>query len=596
MSTQAELETERDQSVQNSHLIERFQTREVEMSEEMDNHRAFTTDLENQLEKALSGLKDAESRHQDLRNDFDTASNEILRLERTVADNSKMKELANEYEHRLSVTASERDKYGRELQAIGGRFTETLTQLREFEEKSKKFDNLSLRCQEVERELGEVVLQFKQSKSSRDEELEVVRSQLSQSIHDAESARNEAESYKKRALDAEAYKDNYKRLKQDYDGELVQHDAMRQSNVEKDDIIKLLQSQLHQSENKNERIIKEFESIRGLQSEFESTVRQSHQENEVGLSVECGVHANRDKQQLRRALQLSQKKQNDYEDACLDLEKERDGLMKERDTMKQSIEVLTYDIKLVEDRRNQESKSRKVEINNLKDVISSLETKLGMMKDDLLASQQEVDLLSRTRSDKTVIEHVHVLEEAKRVTDRQLKESRMEITKLTNHMKSAEKIKSRLTPEQLTELEIRLRTPTDKRLLELEQIIKMKERDCENVYKKLEEARNVIEVEKRRYQRDLKMQEEDNRRLEDDIEVLRARSRTMSSGLDRESALRASNRSVHGNHSHSHSQSISSMPPPPTPPIAYTAYSSKPTPELGKRYSFESARASFNKM
>lgn len=292
-------------------------------------------------------------------------------------------------------------------------------------------------------------------------------------------------------------------------------------------------------------------------------------------------------------MQLSHKKQNDYEDACLDLEKERDELRIERDNIRQSNEVLTYDIKSVEDRRSQESKSRKVDMNNLKEVISDLETKLSVMKDDLLASQQEVDLLSRSRSDKTVIEHVHVLEEAKRVTDRQLRESRMEITNMSTQMKSAEKIKSRLTPEQLTELEIRLRTPTDKRLLELEQIIKIKEKDCENVYKKLEEARNVIEVEKRRYQRDLKMQEEDNRRLEEDIEVLRARSRTMSSGLDRDSALRASNRSLHGNH---HSQSISSMPPPPTPPISYTPYSSKPTPELGKRYSFESARASFNKM
>ncbi|TIB06459.1 hypothetical protein E3P96_00437 [Wallemia ichthyophaga] len=704
MSTQTALETERDQSLQNSHLIERFQTREVEMSEEIDNHRAFIKDLENQLEKALNGMKEAESRHQDLRSDFDIASTEILRLESTVADNSKMKELANDYEHRLAVTSSERDKFGRELQALRSKLTETLHQLQEFEEKSTRFDDISLRCQEVESELADVVLQFKHSKSTRDDELEEMREQLTQSIEDAETSRSEIESLKKRALDAESYEDNYKRLKQDYDEEVqraveaetykvnyerlqqnydevvkralhaeaykdsyerlkqdydeevqraveaetykvnyerlqqdydevveralhaeahkdnyerlkqdydeevLQHDALRQGTVEKNNDIKLLQSQLQQSENKSERIKSEFESFRRLQSEYDSTLRQLHQSEEKNqrimnefesiLAVQTEFESTlrqsqQDNDQLQRALQLSHKKQNDYEDACLDLEKERDELRIERDNIRQSNEVLTYDIKSVEDRRSQESKSRKVDMNNLKEVISDLETKLSVMKDDLLASQQEVDLLSRSRSDKTVIEHVHVLEEAKRVTDRQLRESRMEITNMSTQMKSAEKIKSRLTPEQLTELEIRLRTPTDKRLLELEQIIKMKEKDCENVYKKLEEARNVIEVEKRRYQRDLKMQEEDNRRLEEDIEVLRARSRTMSSGLDRDSALRASNRSLHGNH---HSQSISSMPPPPTPPISYTPYSSKPTPELGKRYSFESARASFNKM
>lgn len=272
----------------------------------------------------------------------------------------------------------------------------------------------------------------------------------------------------------------------------------------------------------------------------------------------------------------------------MDLEKERDGLMKDRDEMRQSVELLNYDIKLVEDRRIQEGKARKTEINNLKDIIYNMEMKFANLKDDLSASQDEVMLLSKTRSDKTVIEHVHVLEEAKRVTDRQLKEARMEVNKLTSQMKSAEKIKSRLTPDQLTELEIRLRTPQDQRLAQLETIIKAKERECENAYKKLQDARDAITVEKRRYERDVRMQEEDNKRLEADMEVLRNRSRAMSGGLDRDSALKASNRSHH-----MHSQSISSMQsmPPPPPPASF-----RQTPELSKRYSFESARASFNKM
>ena len=285
MSTQTELETERDQAVQNGHLIDRFRTRETEMAEEMDNHRTFISDLEKQLEKALSGLKDAESRHQDLRQDFDTASSEILRLEKAAADNTRMKELADVYENKLSVTSSERDKFARELQALNTKFNDTLLHLREHEEKSNKFDTLSVKCQQVEKELAEVVLQFRQSKSSRDEELQTIRAQLTLSIDDANQARSDAESYKKRALDAESYKEDYKRLKQDYDDDVVQLDLMRQSNVDKDNVIKLLQSQLHQSENKNGKLLKEFEAVQDLREEFESTVRQSRQENEVSVTI-----------------------------------------------------------------------------------------------------------------------------------------------------------------------------------------------------------------------------------------------------------------------------------------------------------------------
>ena len=261
--------------------------------------------------------------------------------------------------------------------------------------------------------------------------------------------------------------------------------------------------------------------------------------------------------------------------------------MKERDELKQSIEVLNYDLKLIEDKRAQEAKAKKNEISNLKELNYGLEVKVNNMKDELYAAKDEIDLLSKNRSDKTIIEHVHVLEEVKRVTDRQLKEAKMEISKLNSQMKSVEKIKSRLTPEQLTELEIRLRTPQDQRLLQYEEVIKQKDLEIKKIQKKYEDNLESLRVERRRYDRDVKMQEEDNKRLEADMEVLRARAqRTLSGGLDRDSALRASNRKHH-----MHSQSFSNdlnkevMGPPPLP-NQHT---------LDKRYSFESARASFNK-
>ncbi|KAF5348932.1 hypothetical protein D9757_015254, partial [Collybiopsis confluens] len=52
-----------------------------------------------------------------------------------------------------------------------------------------------------------------------------------------------------------------------------------------------------------------------------------------------------------------------------------------------------------------------------------------------------------SKQDKTIVEHVHVLEEAKRVTDRQLAEAQDELQKNAAYIRSLEKAKLRLTSE-----------------------------------------------------------------------------------------------------------------------------------------------------
>ena len=49
-----------------------------------------------------------------------------------------------------------------------------------------------------------------------------------------------------------------------------------------------------------------------------------------------------------------------------------------------------------------------------------------------------------SKPDKTIVEHVHVLEEAKRVTDRQLTDAQMELQKNAAYICSLEKSKTRL--------------------------------------------------------------------------------------------------------------------------------------------------------
>jgi myosin protein heavy chain len=65
---------------------------------------------------------------------------------------------------------------------------------------------------------------------------------------------------------------------------------------------------------------------------------------------------------------------------------------------------------------------------------------------DLKTREWEVKQLE-SKQDKTIVEHVHVLEEAKRVTDRQLAEAQVELQKNAAYIRSLEKVKSRLTSE-----------------------------------------------------------------------------------------------------------------------------------------------------
>lgn len=65
---------------------------------------------------------------------------------------------------------------------------------------------------------------------------------------------------------------------------------------------------------------------------------------------------------------------------------------------------------------------------------------------ELKRSEYEVRQLE-SRQDKTIVEHVHVLEEAKRVTDRQLVDAQKELEGQAAYIRSLEKAKARLTNE-----------------------------------------------------------------------------------------------------------------------------------------------------
>jgi len=82
----------------------------------------------------------------------------------------------------------------------------------------------------------------------------------------------------------------------------------------------------------------------------------------------------------------------------------------------------------------------------LKDQCVKLDRELNKAQKDLSQREWEIKQLE-SKQDKTIVEHVHVLQEAKAFTDRQLAQAQAELEKQKGYIKSLEKTKARLTGE-----------------------------------------------------------------------------------------------------------------------------------------------------
>src|SRR4051812_43108519 len=76
----------------------------------------------------------------------------------------------------------------------------------------------------------------------------------------------------------------------------------------------------------------------------------------------------------------------------------------------------------------------------LKDTIVKFERDLKKAHDDIHNKEWEISQL-KSKQDKTIVEHVHVLEAAKKVTDGQLADAQVELQRLTTYVRSLEKAK-----------------------------------------------------------------------------------------------------------------------------------------------------------
>jgi myosin heavy chain 9/10/11/14 len=165
----------------------------------------------------------------------------------------------------------------------------------------------------------------------------------------------------------------------------------------------------------------------------------------------------------------------------------------------------------------QTASGQKVELVKVKDLNVKMERELKKALKDLKDREWEVKQLE-SKQDKTIVEHVHVLEEAKKVTDRQLDDAKKELASNAAYIRSLEKAKTRLTGEAED-----LYRQTEKERLE----IRNKERSMKSQEEKA--SRALAEVDKERKNRELA--ELQSRRLEIEMQSVKTQVQELTDQL-----------------------------------------------------------------
>ncbi|BEI84994.1 hypothetical protein CcaverHIS002_0503950 [Cutaneotrichosporon cavernicola] len=174
-------------------------------------------------------------------------------------------------------------------------------------------------------------------------------------------------------------------------------------------------------------------SHKGVQAELESTrTLLKSTEKELRTSQIMG-------EDLQRALREKDDKFADLEDALLPLEHERDILRKR---LEEANTQLASEITKRQGFQRQIHSMEEQVIAHRND-LNELERDLTDAAGNIQQRDSEIALL-RSRENKTIVEHVHVLESAKKVTDRQLKEQVNENKRLNQILKSLETHRNRL--------------------------------------------------------------------------------------------------------------------------------------------------------
>lgn len=166
-------------------------------------------------------------------------------------------------------------------------------------------------------------------------------------------------------------------------------------------------------------------------------VRQRHLEASDALDA-----ASRDKDGLEKQLAAANVRFQDMEDATLKIERERSAWARQVDDLKSRLDAESAK------RTQLERSNRQLDTDLIahKQAVGEHEKNAATLRKELNVKSQEL-AKAISLQDTTIVEHVHVLEEAKRYTDRQLVEAQGRVQELSGYIRQLERTNTRLKGE-----------------------------------------------------------------------------------------------------------------------------------------------------
>ncbi|KAJ1018874.1 hypothetical protein NDA16_004677 [Ustilago loliicola] len=150
----------------------------------------------------------------------------------------------------------------------------------------------------------------------------------------------------------------------------------------------------------------------------------------------------RNREMLEKQLSTAATKHQDLEDALLELERRETASKHKVDQLATELSAESKRRELLESAHKQAERNA----NSLQQLVAGKDKEISGLKHDLTLAQQEMRKL-QSMQNKTIVEHVHVLEEAKKYTDRQLLDAQSKLQELAHYTKTLEKSKARLVSE-----------------------------------------------------------------------------------------------------------------------------------------------------
>ncbi|KAI6130938.1 P-loop containing nucleoside triphosphate hydrolase protein [Pisolithus croceorrhizus] len=242
----------------------------------------------------------------------------------------------------------------------------------------------------------------REAQKSMEQELVDLRDQVTDLQHQLNAQREAAlEKESTLTLELERLSGQYKQIEATYSS-LLERERISRENL-----------------TKAEATVASLEKVkRALESETQA-LRSRQIDTDGQLS-----EALRAKESLERQLVSAQSKYNEIEDTALQLERDTRARERQLETSRKQLEAESAKCKQLQ----QAVANQKRELNLDRARLGKLDAALKKALADLSDREWEIKQLE-SRQEKTIVEHVHVLEKAKKVTDQQLKEAQEELQK-----------------------------------------------------------------------------------------------------------------------------------------------------------------------